>query len=495
MSDKCEMVQDAVFLSSRDSMNFYDVMRNGIITLFDEYSDGRNETPTLLRINSSGEWRWREGYLPILQIGQDELFAFGDELFVKQGDNCSAYPEKRRISQEEFESAAAEITLFWKNWLASGLILPHVSDKVDAAWRSSLIQARCAFVGRHPSYGALIYRRLAHDSFPPTLLSMCEALLQYQHTNEAVEIYRYYFRRFVRADGSLDYYGPSVAEYGAIMWLGAMLMKAAPDAAPELANDMMRLICQVLDMFDRLDYVKAPLDAGLVSGSPEADERKKVGFYYHNNFQLLRGLMMLAPQMRAQGFSETDCELRKHAAFLKKALDRSFNAKKAELCGIPYSTSQTNIVDDIQSDRNAIYANYRYHLETLETGLLSKTDATALIEYREQHNGEHCGMTKFTGYDGRVAVDNWPIASYARGLLEYGERDRFMLLLKSQLENYMSPDVFTAYEQESTDESPRTAIAPFCVPVQLAFPRMLAWSFHYTRWDGNVIEYGGPLGE
>ena len=486
MTASCANVRDAVFLSSRDSMNFYDVRRDGVITLFDEYSDGRGEATELLRINDVGAWHWRDGFLPILQIGDSELFAFGDELFVRQRGECHAYPEKRSITSAEFEGAAEEVAKFWKGWLAAGTILPSVSPKADAAWRSSLIQARCAFTGLHPSYGAMIYRRLAHDSFPPAMLSMCETLLQYGHLAEAKDIYMYYFRRFVQADGSLDYYGPSIAEYGAILWLGAMLMAAVPDAAPEIGGELIRMVCCVLRMFDRLDYETPPLDAGLISGSPEADERKKVAIYYHNNFQLLRGLIMLAPQMKAIGKNETFCELKKHAAFLEKSLRHSFAAKKAELGGIPYSTDQKSIVDNIQSDRDTIYANYRYHLETLETGLLSKEDATALIKYREQHNGEFHGMTLFTGIDGRTAVDNWPIASYARGLLEYGERERFSRLMNAQLENYLSPDVFTAYEQETTDGDPRVARAPFCVPVQLAFPRMLAWSFKYTRWDDII---------
>ena len=494
MADYCAKVRDAVFLSSRDSMFFYDVRRDGSITLFDEYSDGRNETPVMLRIDADGEWRWREAYLPVLQAGGAELFAFGDELFVRQGDECAAYPEKRPLTVAEFENAAAKVAAFWKAWLAEGLVLPSVSPKADAAWRSSLIQARCAFTGLHPSYGALIYRRLAHDSFPPAMLSMVEALLQYGHFSEAKDIYMYYFHRFVRADGTLDYYGPSVSEYGAILWLGAMLMDAMPQAAPEIGGELMRTVCCVLRMFDRLDYETPPLDAGLVAGSPEADERRKVAIYYHNNFQLLRGLMMLAPRMKAVGRLETFCELKKHAMFLEKSLRHSFAAKKAELGEIPYSTVQKSVVDDIQSDRDAIYANYRYHLETLETGLLSHEDALALIEYRERHNGEFHGMTLFTGIDGRTAVDNWPIASYARGLLEYGERERFMRLMDAQLENYLSPDIFTAYEQETADGAPRTARAPFCVPVQLAYPRMLAWSFNYTRWDEKPpSKFGGGL--
>ncbi len=492
MIDRCQPVRDAVFLSSRDSMNFFDVRRDGVVTLFDEFSDGRGETPVLLRLAPAEKWRWEEGFLPILHCGDDTLFASGDELFVKSGDGCFAYPEKRPLADNEFCNAAAKLASFWRAWLNEGLVLPAVNREVDCAWRSSLIQARCAFVGHHPSYGALIYRRMAHDSFPPAMLSMCETLLQYGHLQEAIDIYSYYFKRFVRADGCIDYYGPSVAEYGAVLWLGAKLMKASPQSARHLSEEILRLMKQVLDMFDRLDYVRAPEEAGLIAGSPEADERKKVAIYYHNNYQLLRGLLELAPQMRAVGEPELFCELRKHAAFLSQALRRSFDAKKAAIGGIPYSTSQTEVVDDIQTDRDAIYANYRYHLELLETGLLSREDALTLIEYREKHNGEFYGMTRFTGFDGRIAVDNWPIASYARGLLEYGEKERFMRLLEAQLKNYMSPDVFTAYEQETIEGEPRHAFAPFCVPVQLAFPRMLAWSFSYTKWNGETIRWGGP---
>ena len=492
MTAKCAPIKDAVFLSARDSMCFYDVRRDGTVTLFDEYSDGRGETPELLHLAPAESWHWQDGYLPILHSGNDTLFAFGDELLVKSGDGCFAYPGKRPLTQEEFANVAEQLSAFWNGWLKEGLVLPSVNAEIDCAWRSSLIQARCAFVGRHPSYGMLRYRRMAHDSFPPAMLSMCETLLQYGHQQEAIDIFAYYFKRFVRADGSIDYYGASVAEYGALLRLGAQLMKAVPQSALDLSKIILPMIKQVLDMFDREDHIRATEDTGLIAGSPEADERQKVAIYYHNNYQLLRGLLELAPQMAAVGEPEFSCELRKHSAFLARSLRRSFETRKASIGGIPYATNQTELVHDIQSDRNAIYANYRYHLETLETGLLPREDALAIIEYRENHNGEYCGMTRFTGRDGRRAVDNWPIASYARGLLEYGEKERFMRLLEAQLKNYMSPDVFTAYEQETIEGNSRHAFAPFCVPVQLAFPRMLAWSFCYTKWDGETISWGGP---
>ena len=80
-------------------------------------------------------------------------------------------------------------------------------------------------------------------------------------------------------------------------------------------------------------------------------------------------------------------------------------------------------------------------------------------------------------------VDNWPIASYARGLLEYGETERFERIMRGQLENYISDDTFTAYEQVANKGNPRLPVAPACVPVQLVFPRLFGWKhLGYRPW-------------
>lgn len=487
-------VLDSVALSSRDSMEFFDVARNGSVTVFDEYSDAIEKYREVARLNPDGSWRWRQGYLPILQIGNDcELFADGDELFLCQGKSCSALPSGRIISPDEFSNRADALADFWDNWLQDGLVLPPVSPQADNAWRSALIQARCTFAGRHPLYGALYYRRLVHDSFPPSVLAMVEALLQYNHVQEATGIFRYYFQRFVLPDGRIDYYGPSISEYGAFLWLGAMLIQANPQEASEIANDLQRLVCYCLRLFDRLDSVKTrdnsqlnPLNIGLVSGAPEADEREKQLFYYHNNFQLLRGLQMLAPVMSTHGFPELGREMNRQAICLEHFLRQSFEAKKQQLGSIPYATSQPGVAADIQADMDALYANYRYFPELLETGLLSTEEARALIEFRETHNGEYLSLTHFK-FGNDDALDNWPIAAYARGLLEYGEFDRFRLLLENHLHNYMSPDLFIAYEQVFIDGNPRRSRTPACTPALLAFPRMLAWSFSYTKWDGTIV--------
>ena len=67
-----------------------------------------------------------------------------------------------------------------------------------------------------------------------------------------------------------------------------------------------------------------------------------------------------------------------------------------------------------------------------------------------------------------------------------------MALLRSHLLNYISPDLFYAYETVTVSGSPRRAWSDWCVPAQLALPRMLLWSFAYTTREGAELRWGGP---
>jgi hypothetical protein len=143
--------------------------------------------------------------------------------------------------------------------------------------------------------------------------------------------------------------------------------------------------------------------------------------------------------------------------------------------------------------RPATYVNYRYYPELLETAILPREDANAIIRAREDREGEQFGMTLFgRGDEEETHYDNWPLASYARGLLELGERRRFHNALVGHALHHQTHDTFTAYEQVTQTGDPRRCYADWCVPCQLVLPRMLAWSFRYRAWDGSSIEGNGP---
>ncbi len=491
-------VMDSIALSDRNSGVFFDVARNGQVTLFSEYSFWTEQPKKICQLTGSPlTFRWKNGWLPVLQAGDRyELFAEGNRLLVRDGEKYSSLPGPQTISRDEFSRCEEKITAYWKKWFAEGLALPETGTDLDHAWKSSLIQALCTFTARHPHYGAHYYRTRCHDAFPPNLLSMTETLLQFGHATEAEEIFLYYFERFVNADGTIGYYGPSLSEYGGIMWTAALLIRQRPASREQVVSVIRPMIYYLLSLFVPRIHPEQKFDRyTLLNGSPEADEREKVEIYFHNNYQILRGFSMLAPFVADAGKPELAAEMLSRADLLEHMLRDAVSAKKQELGLVPFTLDRQRIPPQIQSERESRYANYRYYPELLETAYLDPADAQALFRYREECGGEFHGNTLFTRRDGTEACDNWPSAAYARALLEYGERERFMHLFRAHFRNYISPDTFTAYEQIKNEGDPRIAMAPACVPVQLLLPRMLAWSYEYRKWDGSVVRWGGPDSE
>jgi len=486
-------VRGNVVLSGRESATFFEIERSGRVLLHDYFLLERNSETNferqLLSVRVDNKtWRWREGYLPVLEIGDDiELLAKGDELFVRQGDAFTVWPEGRKADQTAFRTARRSLETSWKRWFAAGVQLPNLGRRTELAYKASLVQGLCLFAGKHPVYGAGHYRTFIHDAFPPSTLAVCETLILYGHPDEAADVLVYYFDRFLKADGEIDYYGPSLAEYGGLMWLSAMAMDAEPTRAAEIGNKVRPLVKAVLRRFNTNGSSGRLGPHNLLSGSPEADMAKARDEYYHNNCHVLLGLRMIAPRYRALGETAFANDLGKYARILERMIASAYAVKRASLGGVPYSEGQTKLFDDIQSDIHATYANYRYYPELLETGWLSAEDAAWVVKYRETHNGEIHGMTLFSPAGWGSRADNWPIASYGRGLLEYGMRDRFDRVLKAMLDNYLTEDTFTAYEQVFNEGDPRRPGAPACVPAQLAFPRMLAWSVRYEPWKVRMV--------
>ena len=481
-------VRGNVVLSDRDSATFFELRRDGQVLLHDhwlkELDGATNFEHRLVSVNAKDRsWRWRDGYLPILEIGGDvELFAKGDGLFIRRADEFTVWPDGRKVDEAEFLSARASIIEYWRKWFAAGLQLPYQDKRVENACKASLVQGLCMFAGRHPVYGAGNYRTFIHDSFHPATLAMCETLIQFGHPEEAADVLVYYLDRFLLADGEIDYYGPSLAEYGGFMWVSSMVMDAEPARAAEVAVKVRPLVKAVLRRFNYQGPGGRVGPHKLLSGSPEADMKDAKDEYYHNNCQVLLGLRMIATRYHDVGDVFFANDIRKYARMLERMIGAAYSAKRAALGGVPYSEGQMRFYDDIQTEMNSTYANYRYYPELLESGWLSAEDAEWVVKYRESHNGDYHGMTLFSPPGWGSRTDNWPIASYARGLLEYGMHDRFEKVLRGMLDHYLSDDTFTAYEQVYTNGDPRTPAAPACVPAQLAFPRMLAWSFKYTPW-------------
>ena len=158
---------------------------------------------------------------------------------------------------------------------------------LDKAVLTGLAHIDATFRGDHPRYGAGTYAASVHDGFPPTIIAAVDALSAWGMHRRACELFRYWLAHFVKDDGQINYYGPSIAEYGQLLHTPRCWTKrAGPDgwwpegfpALDRMAEHLLRLCAA------------ASKDDGLISGVPEADTRKDTAKYFHNNAWVVKGL-------------------------------------------------------------------------------------------------------------------------------------------------------------------------------------------------------------
>ncbi|MFA6931943.1 MAG: hypothetical protein WCT05_16595, partial [Lentisphaeria bacterium] len=402
-------VYDYVFLSDPQSQATYLIELSGRVRLYQEddvcgLPEKRKEQdlPCLFQIrdflSGSITRSWREGWLPILDLQEPSgkclsLLCNADELWVHGEQTAHSYPTGEKLPEEKWCSGVEKITRYWQSWLNSGLMLPDLHPHLDAAWRSSLVQTRCAFQGRHPKYGVEKYAEYRADAFPPGLISLCDTLNLFKHYQEARLLAEYYLQRFVRADGSLDYYGPAMSEYGEILQLFAELADA-PGGTEWLQQQLPQIRRMLFYLYDCFNAWMHPgSDSGLCYGSPEADTRDDRGVYLHNNMQICRGFLSMLPWLKKLSEPEMYMEAAGISDLIRRRLQKVLDTYRGRFPFMPYRLEQTGPITSFTDSLDHAYANYRYYPEMLASGLLTAEDSLKIIVAREKLGGEHCGMT------------------------------------------------------------------------------------------------------
>lgn len=506
-NSKLAKLEDYVFLSCMESAEVFIVERSGEVWRQDG-SEAFNVRQRSLKnilfnwknlIDPDCKWSWIDGWLPVLQIKNTEpghyvhLLAKGDSLWVSNNASAVSYPDGSNVSIEYFEDEVKRLKKYWNDWLSRGWMPPPVHEYIDNGWKASLLQALSAYVGKHPRYGVGQYARTEHDGFPPTTLAMVSTLLDYKHVGYAQELLSYYLERYAHScDGNLDYYGVSVSELGGLLILGAGMLGYEDGKEWMISN-----LKYLMPLFYSLVRLHNPVSSrrlhGLILGCPEADQREESpGAFFHNNAFALRAFIEWEKAMMQTGNREAVFEAGRNRIELADSLGKALKNFRNKNGSIPSRIDKTEDFKSFTDSRDSAYANYRYYPELLETGLLSMDDAYSIIKAREAMNGEFFGMT-YMEFDSREPVlDDWPLASYVRGLIEIGDKTRFMNVFKNHILYHQTQDTFTAYEQVRVNGNPRRTYADWCVPCQLVFSRLLAWSFEYKKWDGSIVKWDGP---
>lgn len=505
-------VLDYAFLSDPTANTVYIVERDGLVWKYDETLPGgqpHGRRQSLLpkytqldwkqHLSGPTVWRWLDGWLPILVLEDAnhqrlEALVKGDKLLVRLAETCRRYPGGEVITPDEFDCHIDSVRKFWTAWIAEGIVLPAIDRFWDNAWRSSWVQARMIYGGLHPRYGTGTYTEARSDGFPPTTLSMVAALLTYGHGGDAQATLGYFLNRFLLPDGRIDYYGPAISEYGGLLSLASRTMHETAGGREWFLDHL----APIEAMMRYLIRCKIPIVGntdprfGLIQGSPEADTRTDTGAFFHNNMHAWRGFVDIARGLRTVGLNSQALEAEYHADDLAAKIHLAIEAVRNENPFLPSRVDRSEQFSSFTESNESAYVNYRYYPEMLEAGFLEPGDAVQIVQAREKLGGDLDGTTVFSSPELGTRLDDWPICSYARALLELGEHERFLRTLKGHARHHQTPDTFTAYEQVYQNGNPRLAAADWCVPCQLALPRMLAWSFSYTTRNGKRVQLGGP---
>ena len=134
---------------------------------------------------------------------------------------------------------------------------------------------------------------------------------------------------------------------------------------------------------------------------------------------------------------------------------------------------------DRQDYTENTYANYRYYPEILSSMLLPPELAASIQKLRENRGGEILGMTRL--YE---RLDDWPVAHYARYLLETGQKHKYQMLLYAHTAHSGHPELMCYYEQVGIDGR---VWAPDCVPSLLTVPLMTGWMFAYQKIEDDSL--------
>jgi len=362
---------------------------------------------------------------------------------------------------------------------------------LDQSIKTSLAHIDATFQGDHPKYGMGVYSRIEHDGFPPTIIAAVDALSAWGINTRAVQLFQYWLTNFVKEDGTFDYYGPSLSEYGQMLHTAKILEKRA------VGNDWLK------EGFSKLDLISeyllrlisaASKEDGLISGVPEADTRDQLGKYFHNNAWVVKGLkqwVQLCEKARFKPSTSIDI-IKQMAQNLKNnTLSAIRKTWPSEPCAwwLPARTGEidqppylTIVFEELKFDpssnrfpssrelakgNEASYTNYRYWPELLSSDILPEEMANRLVNARLMGGGQFCGMTRFLDW-----LDDWTLTDYLYALWSLGRKNDFLVSLYGHIAYHQCEGHLTAYEQMSFPGDPQgSKRADYCLPCQLVAAR------------------------
>lgn len=393
----------------------------------------------------------------------------------------------------------------WDELISRAARVETPEARINDAYKAAIIRAFITYVGFDPRYGVLGYDKPRHNTFPPTTLSMVNCCLDWGLVTEAGEFLTHYLRYYVKPNGTFNYYGVAISEYGQMLELVTRYVRLTRDY--QWLKDNLVCVRSMMDYLLRLrrDNMRdVPRDTpfyGLIKGTPEGDlhRREWDDYYYSGNLWCWRGLLEIG-RLFAEAGRDLDASVRGVGSYLLNVVD-SYRRDLLDAINRSIITTPTHkflspiagarkVFATMTEDTLASYTNYRFYPEMLYAEILDEDRATLIIRYREEKGGSLLGMTRFEGW-----LDDWPIFAYAYGLLSLDMVEKFLLTYYSHLAHHQTRGTFTAYEQvaiepveqEGNVANERVHKADDCIPSLLAIARLTRWMLVFEERDDELV--------
>jgi len=457
------------------------------------------------------------GCLPAVNFGFfDAEKQFGCELcaLVAPGESASAFarvrctdgqvtfyqinPQRTLEDGKPFFAALLKLHLSWKAFFERGMQLKIGDRRVMDATRAAIVRAMSSYANLHPKYGLGAYWRTSAEGFPPPTISFNTCLLDWAFCKEAQERIGYYLDHFVKPDGTLDFYGTAVSEYGQLLDLAVKCVRQSGDV--EWFDAHQESLDRIVEHLFRLRATGKESESrdavtyGLLYGSPESDTRKATDYYFSGNVWTWRGLLEIgklyielgrqrnAPELTERGKRLlAECEVLRED--ILRAVDRSI-VREGERPFLPPIAGHRTPFKTMWESTLSTYTNYRYWLETISAACLSPEHERMMLDYRRTQGGELLSMTRFQ----QNLLDDWPYWHHARNLLTHDRVDRYLLGYFSHMAHHQTRGTFTSFELvyiDGTDS--RRIYDDYCVPSQMTVPLMTRWMLAFEERDRDTL--------
>lgn len=396
-----------------------------------------------------------------------------------------------------FYRALLKVQQDWEQFFTKGIRLEVPDPRVSDSSKAAIVRALISEIGYHPKYGVGVYWNNEHDTFPPTTILLNSCLLDWGFAEEVKARLGYYLSHFVKQDGTFDYYGPAISEYGQMLTLAARYVRVTRDAGwmQENLPALQRIAGSLLEQVDasRKRYPPDSPDYGLLWGAAEADTREDQKFYFSSDVWCWRGLVELGQLLSDEGQQRRDAALGQLGRSLLGeattfrgdvlvALRRAVRENTTPPFVPPIAGTEKPF-SRMTGNTFSSYTNYRYWPEMLSPGMLPPDMRDAIINYRTTHGGEVAGTTRF-----EEGLDDWPYANYAWALLEADQVKHYVLGFYGHLAYHQTPGTFTAYESVAIKgDNKRDYSTDYCVPAELVGPQLLRWMIASEPWDNQEL--------